>query len=192
MRQSFRRFWVNIYDESFDVFIFYGINMKRQTALCTLLMLLFFFVASPVQSNENVPDAKERCPVCGMFVAKYPMWLATLTVENSKVFYFDGVKDMMAYYFAPEDFGGVKGQKIGNVAVKEYYSQKMIDGKTAWFVVGSDVLGPMGHELIPFSSEAAAQNFFKDHHGTEIMLFTSITAERISSMRQGHRMKRKK
>ena len=53
--------------------------MKRQTILGVLALLLFFFVASPVQSNENTPSAKERCAVCGMFVAKYPQWLATLS-----------------------------------------------------------------------------------------------------------------
>ena len=163
--------------------------MKRQTTLGVLALLAFFFVASPVQSKENIPGAKERCPVCGMFVAKYPQWLATLTTENNKVFYFDGVKDMMAYFFSPEEFGATAGQTIGKVEVKNYYSQKWIDGKTAWYVVGSDVLGPMGHELIPFGSEAAARNFLKDHHGTEIVLFATITSERITSMRQGHRMK---
>ncbi len=163
--------------------------MKRQTILCGLALLVFFFVAIPVQSSANTPGDRERCPVCGMFVAKYPQWLATLTTENNKVFYFDGVKDMMAYFFSPGEFGATTGQTISKVEVKDYYSQKWIDGKTAWYVVGSDVLGPMGHELIPFGSEAAAQNFLKDHHGTEIVLFATITSERITSMRQGHRMK---
>lgn len=163
--------------------------MKRQTILCSLALLLFFFVASPVQSSANSPDANERCPVCGMFVGKYPQWLATLTTANNNVFYFDGVKDMMAYFFSPEAFGAPAGLTISTVKVKDYYSQKWIDGKTAWYVVGSDVLGPMGHELIPFNSEAAAQNFLKDHKGSEILLFTAITSDRIASMRKGHRMK---
>ncbi len=166
--------------------------MKRQAIICCLGILLFFFAVNSVQSTENLPGVKERCPVCGMFVAKYPMWFAMLIGENDQIFYFDGVKDMMAYYFKPEEFGTVKGQKISKVVVKDYYSQKMIDGKAAWFVIGSDVLGPMGHELIPFNSEIAAQNFLKDHNGTEILLFADITAERIFSMRQGHMMKMKK
>jgi copper chaperone NosL len=163
--------------------------MKKRMILGVLVLLTFFFVGSPVQGNENTPDAKERCPVCGMFVAKYPQWLATLTSEKGKQFYFDGVKDMMAYFFTPEDFGATAEQTISKVEVKDYYSQKWIDGKNAWYVVGSDVLGPMGHELIPFGSEAAAQNFLKDHHGTEILIFTGISSKRIASMRQGHKMK---
>lgn len=166
-------------------------KLERKAIICCFGILLFFSVVNSVQSTENLPGVKERCPVCGMFVAKYPMWFSMLIDENDQVFYFDGVKDMMAYYFKPEEFGAVKGLKISKVEVKDYYSQKMIDGRAAWFVVGSDVLGPMGHELIPFDSETAAQNFLKDHHGTEILLFADITDERISAMRQGHMMKMK-
>lgn len=143
----------------------------------------------PVQSSDNTPGTKQRCPVCGMFVAKYPQWLATLTVQNGRQLYFDGVKDMMAYFLAPEDFGAAAGETVSKVEVKDYYSQKWIDGKKAWFVSGSDVLGPMGHELVPFASEAAAQNFLQDHHGREILSFLSIKSERITAMRQGHKMK---
>jgi len=124
-----------------------------------------------------------------MFVAKYPMWLASLSLETGERIYFDGVKDMMAFFFAPEAFGKKKENKIIQLEVRDYYKQKSIDGKTAFYVIGSDVLGPMGHELIPFASMPAAENFLKDHHGTEIISFSTITHERISSMRTGHMMK---
>ena len=31
----------------------------------------------------------------------------------------------------------------------EYYSLTRIDARAAWYVIGSGVVGPMGHELIP-------------------------------------------
>lgn len=163
--------------------------MKRCTILPLIGMLVFLFMPIAAQSSDETLSAKQRCPVCGMFVAKYPQWLARLIVQNGERLYFDGVKDMMAYYFAPEDFGAAAGQIVSKVEVKDYYSQKWIDGKNAWFVAGSDVLGPMGHELVPFSSEAAAQNFLQDHLGREILSFSSIKSERITTMRQGHKMK---
>ena len=57
---------------------------------------------------------------------------------------------------------------------------------------GSDVYGPMGHELIPFSSRAAAENFLKDHHGKQVISFSEITSELIESLRKGHKMKKMK
>ncbi|MCF8056949.1 MAG: nitrous oxide reductase accessory protein NosL [Desulfocapsa sp.] len=163
--------------------------MKHHIYIVTACIIFLFASVHSAQTNGNTPDAGTRCPVCGMFVAKYPQWLATLTIETDNVLYFDGVKDMMAYFFAPEDFGGAAETGIAEVGVRDYYSQKWIDGKTAHFVLGSDVLGPMGYELIPFATEAAAQNFLKDHQGREILAFSEITPEHIDSMRKGHKMK---
>ena len=51
---------------------------------------------------------------------------------------------------------------------------KTIDAGSAFFVVGSDVYGPMGKELIPFISRADAEAFKKDHKGNRILRFEDI------------------
>ena len=38
------------------------------------------------------PDVK--CPVCGMFVAKYPNWVGMIHFKGDKYLYFDGAKDL--------------------------------------------------------------------------------------------------
>lgn len=140
---------------------------------------------------EPVPK-NERCPVCGMFVAKYKPWITQLHLSGGKVHMFDGVKDMMAYYFTPQQFGGKKDAGVTAVWVKDYYTMEWIDGTKALFVVGSDVTGPMGHELIPFTTQQAAESFLKDHKGREIIAFDKITPEQISELRGGHMMKKQK
>ncbi|MEE4134737.1 MAG: nitrous oxide reductase accessory protein NosL, partial [Desulforhopalus sp.] len=62
-------------------------------------------------------------------------------------------------------------------------------GRHAFYVVGSDILGPMGHELIPFAERAAAENFLADHHGREIVPFVDISREMVDSLRQGSQMR---
>ncbi len=156
--------------------------------LIPAILILNTHFSLAANHSPEPPGAKDRCAVCGMFVAKYPQWLTLLVMENGDKFWFDGVKDMMAFYFTPNAFGAAKGVKIKQVLVKDYYSQFYIDGRQAWYVVGSDVYGPMGHELIPFSSEKAAKNFTKDHHGKEIRTFGEITSEKIEAMRKGHKM----
>ena len=45
------------------------------------------------------PSKKDKCPVCGMFVAKYPDWVAQVRFTNGQTAYFDGVKDLCKFYF---------------------------------------------------------------------------------------------
>jgi copper chaperone NosL len=129
------------------------------------------------------PSEKERCPVCGMFVAKYPSWLAQVYMNDGKTHFFDGVKDMMALYFEPQKYGS--DSTVAEIYVTDYYTQNWIDGKKAFYVTGSDSLGPMGHELIPFDSMAAAEAFKKDHHGKEILSFDQINLDLVNEMRSG-------
>lgn len=166
--------------------------MKPLKNICLAFALLFFAscfqaVAQPV---EHIAD-DTRCKVCGMFVAKYPNWVTQLHLDGGHVALFDGVKDMMVFYFSPEKYG-FKAEAIQDIWVKNYYdSTKWLDGRKAFYVVGSDVHGPMGHEFIPFESREAAENFKKDHAGKSILTFDEITSERVESMRMGMKMKMK-
>ena len=53
-------------------------------------------IAAGPKAGEGV-NKESRCPVCGMFVAKYPQWLAQINMSDGYAEFFDGVKDMLAY-----------------------------------------------------------------------------------------------
>lgn len=125
-------------------------------------------------------ESHEKCPVCGMFVGKYPKWVARMHYEENgkKVSHaFDGVKDLMKFYHNPSKWGKYTKMpdKELSIVVSDYYTQEAIDGKKAFYVIGSDIYGPMGKELIPFSTFKSAQTFLKDHKGTEILEFSKIS-----------------
>jgi nitrous oxide reductase accessory protein NosL len=128
------------------------------------------------KSNMDAIKVKkdEKCPICGMFVYKYPKW-ATQIFYGDKHYSFDGVKDMMKYYFLHQE-------GITKMVVTDYYSQRAIDAKQAFFVLGSDVYGPMGAELIPFSTQKSANTFSLDHKGAKILHFDAITKEEIKKL----------
>lgn len=113
-------------------------------------MFCFLFLAGKSASGRAQQGylPQERCPVCGMFVAKYPDWITQVRMNNTTVKYFDGVKDMMAFAHNPASFGAA-GQTLKEIWVKDYYTLAWLDGRSAWYVIGSDVYGPMGHEFIP-------------------------------------------
>ncbi len=139
------------------------------------------------QPNKEI-SPQERCPVCGMFVAKYPDWITQVRLSNGTVKFFDGVKDLMAFSFNPASFGA-PGQTAQEIWVKDYYTLAWLDGRSALYVIGSDVYGPMGHEFIPFSSAAAAESFRKDHKGTKVVRFDEITEPLVQSIRHGQKMR---
>jgi nitrous oxide reductase accessory protein NosL len=152
---------------------------------CFFAFLLSANLLLAQPSNEVSPQ--ERCSVCGMFVSKYPNWLTQVRLADNSVKFFDGVKDLLAFYFDPASFG-TSGQTIKEIWVKDYYTLAWLDGRSAWYVLGSDIYGPMGHELIPFGSAAAAANFHKDHKGTKVLRFAEITESLVQSMRHGQKM----
>ncbi len=117
-----------------------------------------------------------KCPVCGMFVAKYPIWAAMMELEEGEKLYFDGVKDMMKFYFDPKRFDH-KPIKVLSILVSDYYTGEAFDAKKGYFVIGSNVFGPMGEELIPFQNKEDAKAFMSEHNGKKIVTFDKITSE---------------
>ena len=61
-------------------------------------------------------------------------------------------------------------------------SGKTIDATKAFYVIKSDVFGPMGHELIPFESEADAKAFKKDHFGLKVLSFKELTEIEVNKL----------
>lgn len=160
---------------------------SRGSLLILLLCLAgFLLFASPLGAAERgapKPTAKDKCPVCGMFVAKYPDWLTAVRFKDGSHVYFDGAKDMFKYLHDLKKFDRTrKPEEIQAVLVMDYYRLSWIDARSAWYVLGSDVYGPMGRELIPLEKEADAKEFLKDHKGIQIIRFADVKMEVIKTL----------
>lgn len=131
---------------------------------------------------ETGPGPRDRCPVCGMFVAKYPEWLAAVRVRDGSVAWFDGPKDALKYLRDPARRRTPRENEVLAIRVTDYYSVTLVDAEAAWFVMGSDVLGPMGRELVPFAREHEAIEFARDHGATTILRFREITAAVLEAL----------
>jgi len=142
-------------------------------------ILIFLFSAGFALALDPAPvkpSKKDKCPVCGMFVYKYPDWVGEVIFNDGTVAFFDGAKDLFKYYFDLKKYIPGKTQKdIAAIYVTEYYDLKLLDARKAFFVIGSDVYGPMGRELIPFFTKEDAEAFKKDHNGTRILVFKKVT-----------------
>lgn len=91
---------------------------------------------------------------------------------------------MMKFYLDINRYSTKKLTDIEAMYVKDYYSLNYIDARKAFYVIGSDILGPMGKELIPFEKESDAKVFMKDHKGQKILKFQEITTETIKLLEE--------
>jgi nitrous oxide reductase accessory protein NosL len=71
------------------------------------------------------------------------------------------------------------------MGVTDYYGTTRIDAAAAFYVIGSDVLGPMGHELVPHDSEAEAKEFMADHSGKRVLRFRDVTQAMLQGLDNG-------
>lgn len=153
--------------------------MKRLLKIIVAVVCMVGLAGSLAFSAQpKMPDKKDRCPVCGMFVAPYPDWIATIVLKDGNQLFFDGCKDLFHYYFKlPAGQGKGARDEIAEIYVTEYYSTQLVPVDDVFFVLGSDVYGPMGKELIPVANKELAESFMRDHSGTQILPFKKITPE---------------
>jgi len=161
--------------------------MLNRWLLYVISLVIFTATVSSASQNIPEPTPRDTCPVCGMFVAHYPNWVATVLYQDGVSHHFDGPKDLFTYLLDMKKWAqGRDAETIKSITVKEYYGLKQIDARTAYYVIGSDTMGPMGHELIPFATLEEAETFKRDHQGKKIYRFSDIDMNVISPLKGGH------
>ena len=160
----------------------------RQLRIFARSCIVFFLLwpqALPATKDvqPRQPGPRDACPVCGMFVAPYPEWIAQVVFEDGSLIFFDGSKDMFKYLLDRGRFSPDKQHlEIAASFVTGYYGGKTIPARRAHFVIGSDVFGPMGPELVPHKTAEEAEEFLEDHKGSRVVVFADVTAELLRSL----------
>ncbi len=154
--------------------------------IAVLLLACWAAFAAAQQPVIPKPGAKDLCPVCGMLVAKYPNWIAVALYRDKHAHYFDGAKDMFKYLQSYAKYApGHRREDLAGLYVTEFYGLSKIDARRAFYVIGSDVLGPMGHEFVPLETRADAEEFLKDHKGRRIVSFDQVTPDMVAKVDDG-------
>jgi copper chaperone NosL len=155
-------------------------NVFRIALIAVLFTSLLAFAEEPKPLKAAKTD---KCPVCGMFVAKYPDFLTQVIFRDGSYAFFDGAKDMFKYYFNLKKYNPSKElSDIAVIYVTDYYSMNPTDGRKAYYVVESNVFGPMGRELIPFEKEPEAKEFLVDHDGKKLIRFDEVTPDLVKGL----------
>ena len=116
----------------------------------------------------NGGAGRERCAQCGMYVDLAPSWSAGATSRSGEAVPFDAPRCLAAWARTPD------GRGARDAWVTDYYDQRRIPAASAHYVIGSDVIGPMGPDFVPIAGADRAATFREDHHGTRILEFAAL------------------
>jgi nitrous oxide reductase accessory protein NosL len=125
----------------------------------------------------NPADNKDRCPVCGMYPARYPKNRCEIVGKGKKVSHFCSVGCMVEFLNDPKKYAKTEFKPM-MIWVTDYPTGAWISGRTAYYVVGSKVQGPMGPGAFAFAEKAAAEKFAKKERGKTVT-FAEVTPASI-------------
>jgi nitrous oxide reductase accessory protein NosL len=164
-------------------------NAALEDEYCVVAPPTRFDPAWGVGLREPRPiPADARCPVCGMFPARKPEWAAQLIFANGDTQFFDSPLTLWVYLRDVERFApGRSAAEVQSVWVTDGGTRRWIDAKAAFYVHGSDALGPMrAGNLPPFATEAAARAFAQ-RRGGAVVRAEALTPALLDRMIRPHR-----
>lgn len=167
--------------------------MKPNIYFIIILILIFFFSCqndkSKKDNNETIQKTQQNsentestsvnydCVHCGMPSQEFPEWHGKFTHVKGQTWTCSPRCMFLTRLKKEQKFKNLK-----SIEVIDYYSQKPINAQKAFYVTGSDVIGPMGADLVPFSEKEAAKEFKKEHQGKEILAFKEVSLEKIEKI----------
>lgn len=127
--------------------------------------------------------AAARCPVCGMYPARFPRWAAQSIFRDGAAHYFDSPIDLFVFLQKVDRYDS--RYAVDEVAVSfvtDFETGQWIEAQDAFFVHGSSAFGPMRDADLPaFASREAADTLTRSRGG-KVLAFTEVTPELIQSL----------
>ncbi|MDO9221882.1 MAG: nitrous oxide reductase accessory protein NosL [Thiobacillus sp.] len=131
---------------------------------------------------KSIPD-DARCPVCGMYPARFPRWAAQTVFKDGASHYFDSPINLFAFLQRIDRYS--RRYALEDVAVSyvtDFETGQWVEAHHAFFVQGSTAFGPMRAADLPaFSTRKSAATFSRGRGG-KVLSFAQVTPELIQSM----------
>ena len=144
----------------------------------------------PADAPRPIP-ADARCPVCGMYPARTPLWAGQVLYRDHAAHFFDSPVDLMQFLSDVERYSvGRSAADLRSRWVTDTAGGGWVALEQAWFVLGSDALGPMRRGDLPaFGDQAQAADFAR-RHGGRALAFGAVTPAIVRSLavERGHGM----
>lgn len=127
--------------------------------------------------------ADARCPVCGMYPARFPRWAAQTVFKDGASHYFDSPIDLFVFLNRADRYN--KRYALEDIAVSyvtDFATGQWIEAGNAFFVHGSTAFGPMRDADLPAFSARQSADAFARSRGGKVLTLTQVTPELIQSL----------
>jgi len=127
------------------------------------------------QQGQTQQGAATRCKHCGMKIDPTSAWRAELVAADGSVLAFDTPRCALTQWRTG------KSQAV-TLRVQEYYERKWRNADELRFVLGGDVVGPMGPDLVPVDPSRATK-FIQDHGADRALRLDEVTTDVLSGIK---------
>jgi len=124
-------------------------------------------------------DNKDECIVCKMYPARYAKHKCQLWTKDKQVYHFCSTQCLFNFLQNSKKYAKTEVQPA-MIWVVDYPSGSWIGAKTAYYVVGSKLEGPMGAEAVAFDKRQDAEDF-AEKEGGDVLVMAEVTPEKIMS-----------
>lgn len=120
-------------------------------------------------------DKTQRCKHCGMKIDPASPWRVELVLSDGGTLVFDTPHCAFSSWRSG-------ASKVLSIRAQEYYERTWRSGDELRFVLGSDVVGPMGADLVPVSPERVTK-FIQDHSAERALRVEEVTADVLKQVK---------
>lgn len=119
--------------------------------------------------------ADARCPVCGMFPARFPDWAGQTIFSDGATQFFDSPVNLVVYLRNLSRYSNYRAEDIVISYVNDIPSSEWIPADQAFYVHGSSALGPMREGNLPTFAERSVAERFATERGGVVLTLDEIT-----------------
>lgn len=127
--------------------------------------------------------AEARCPVCGMYPARYPRWAAQLIFKDGKALFFDSPLELFRFLLDMGHYHDAHGpDDVARAYVSDAGDGRWVSIVEAHFVEGSGLLGPMHNPDLPAFAELEAAEAFVAERGGRLIRIEQVTLDLLNAL----------
>ena len=117
-------------------------------------------------------DLKDECVVCHMYPSRYPRFRSQVSDPAGRIDHFCSTHCLFVWLDSAQDHATFE-RSSAMIWVTDFISGRWISARTAYYVVGSRTMGPMGGEAIAFDRRSQAQEFAAANGG-QVVAFHQV------------------